>query len=227
MRSAVGFYWTLPVNWADFRSLPDDIEEAAKRSKTIQYQRAIVWQWAKEHACCVDHEVAYVDTRTDRATAGCKDALTKARKKCAGLMTPMIYVNFGKAHFWRRNPYIYDHAKILGFDPIDLSPEPIPIDGKLFDPIKHFETWRERDKRAKRNLREIADDGLLEAHLQFEEGAGRYKLMAEWLNGHGIKTATGKIWSAENVRKAIKAKIETDASEETEQAHSALPGLFD
>ncbi len=103
MRSAVGFYWTLPVNWADFRSLPDDIEEAAKRSKTVRYQRAIVRQWAKKNGCKVDHEIAYIDTRTDRATGGCKDALTKAYKKCAGLMTPLIYVNFGKVHFWRRN----------------------------------------------------------------------------------------------------------------------------
>ena len=36
MRNAVGFYWTLPVPWAGFVELPEDIDAAAKASRTIR-----------------------------------------------------------------------------------------------------------------------------------------------------------------------------------------------
>lgn len=37
----IGFYWTLPVNWAGFTTLPSDADAAAKVSCTIRYQ--VVW----------------------------------------------------------------------------------------------------------------------------------------------------------------------------------------
>lgn len=38
----IGFYWTLPVNWAGFTTLPADADEAAKGSLTIRYQVDLV-----------------------------------------------------------------------------------------------------------------------------------------------------------------------------------------
>jgi hypothetical protein len=218
MRNAVGFYWTRPVNWADFKFLPKDVEAAAERSKTIRYQREVVRQWTADNAYRLVYEIAYIDTRTDRATDGCKTALDLAHQKCTDPKAALVYVNFA-GRLWRQNPHIHDHAKTLGFEPIDLSPKPIAIDGKLFDPIEHFEAWRDLDKTTKADLRRAADEGLLEAYLQFNEDEGRYAQMAKWLNGQGIKTVTGKVWDTDLVRKAIKAKIETD--------ESALPGIFD
>lgn len=228
MTSIVGFYWTLPVNWADFRSIPDDVELAAQSSKTIRYQMERVRHWAAESACRLVHEIAYIDTRTDRATDGCKASLDRARQRCADKKALLTYVNFGLAHFWRRNRYIHDHAEALGFEPCGLAPIPVAIDGKLFDPIKHFEAWRERDRAIKASLHERADEGLLKAYLECGDGPGRYDRMAKWLKANGVKTATGKKeWSAENVRKAVKSKLSPNASNEDEQVKPALPGIFD
>jgi hypothetical protein len=226
MSNAVGFYWTLPVNWADFRDLDENVEVAAQRSKTIRYQMELVRRWAKANAYQLPYEIAYIDTRTDRATDGCKSALVRARQKCTDPKAALIYVNFEEANFWRKNPFIQVHARTLGFKPIGLPPDAMTIDDKLFDPIKHFKDWRNLDKTTKVDLRRAADEGLLEAYLRFDGGEGRYTLMAQWLNDHGIKTATGKAWSDENVRKAIRTKIGNCASE-TEQATTTLPGILD
>jgi hypothetical protein len=48
MRRFVGFYWTLPVPFAAFTALPDDIDAAAEKSMTVRYQRERVRRWVKE-----------------------------------------------------------------------------------------------------------------------------------------------------------------------------------
>lgn len=209
---AVGFYWTLPVNWADFRRLPDDVETAAAKTKTIRYQAESVRRWAKENAYQLTHEVVYLDTRTDRATEGCKAALDKIRQKCAVQRTALIYVDFGYTRFWRPNHHLREHAEALGFEGIGIPPEPVAIDGILFDPIKHFEDWRALDKSVKADLRRTADEELFAANLRFPSGSRRYACIADWLNERGVKTTTGKIWTDETVRKTIKNKIESTSS---------------
>jgi hypothetical protein len=187
-----------------------------------------VRRWAEENACQFVHEIAYIDTRTDRATDGCKASLDLARQKCADKKALLIYVNFGLAHFWRRNRYIHDHAETLGFEPCGLAPTPVAIDGKLFDPIKHFEAWRERDRAMKASLHKRADQELLKAYLACGDGPGRYDRIAKWLEVNGVKTATGKReWSADNVRKAINNKIKAGECEERAQMATTLPGIFE
>jgi hypothetical protein len=74
MDAFVGFYWTLPVNWSDFRSLPSDVKVATAKSRTIRYQRALVRNWVRDEppAELVD-EIAFMDTRPDRATEAVKE----------------------------------------------------------------------------------------------------------------------------------------------------------
>ena len=56
----VGFYWTLPVNWAGFRELPVDVAAAAAASQTICYQRERVRRYvADEHGELID-EIAFM-----------------------------------------------------------------------------------------------------------------------------------------------------------------------
>jgi hypothetical protein len=229
MKDAVGFYWTLPVNWADFRDAGEDVEVASQLSKTIRYQMELVRRWAAKKKYRMAYEIAYTDTRTDRATDGCKASLDKARRNCTDQKAVLVYVDFQAEYFWRENPFIKKHAKALGFETIPLYPDVINVGGKPFDPVKHFREWRRRDKAGKADLREMADQGLLEAYRRFQGGAGRYQLMAGWLNANGVKTPTGKnVWSADNVRKAIKNKIEAAEADESEQEMPALlPGIFE
>ena len=212
-REAIGFYWTLPVHWADFRKLDTNVEVAAKQSMTVRYQMERVRRWAKAEGYTLIHEVAYIEKKPDRATAACRKALERATKKCPGSGTALLFVDFADRNLWRRNTFIPDISEELGFKPIELSPKPIDIDGVLFDPIHHFMDWREKHKLGKTDLRQVAEDGLFEAFRIFRGNEQPYARMAEWLNKHDIKTTTGIKWTNENVRKAIKVikhKIESD-----------------
>ena len=72
------------------------------------------------------------------------------------------------------------------------------IDGQVFDPIRHFQLWRERDEAhqaAKRyHAAEVA--GALD-----KSDAGSWPAKAAALNLSGIATHGGKIGTADNLRK--------------------------
>ena len=73
-RLYAGVYWTLPVNWADFRDLPvEDIDAAAAASKTIRYQRECVRRYVRDEGGELAAEIAFMETRTDRATDAVRD----------------------------------------------------------------------------------------------------------------------------------------------------------
>jgi hypothetical protein len=204
------------VHWADFRTLDTNVDVAATQSKTIRYQMERVRRWAKADGYRLIHEVAYIEKKPDRATDACRKALERARKRCPGPNVALVYLDFADKHSWRRNLFIPRFSEELGFQPIELSPHPIEIDGVLFNPVDHFMSWRERQKPGKANLRQLAEDGLFEAFRRFQDNEKPYARMAEWLNGQDVKTTTGLKWSNENVRKAIKTiltKIEPDATE--------------
>jgi hypothetical protein len=164
--------------------------------------------WATENAYKIVDELAYIDTRTDRATDGCKSALAKIRKANPQEKLALFYVDFCYVRFWRRNRHIYDHAVALGFDPIGISPDPITIDGKQFDPIKHFEQSRESDRNAKKTIKEKAESELMHSYLKYSGSPSRFRCIADELNAGGIPTFTGKgEWTADNVRKAVMNKL--------------------
>lgn len=196
----VGFYWTLPVNWASFRSLPDDVEAAAVASRTIRYQRERVRRWVAEERGKLIDEVVLMDVQPDRATDIVRSVLRQKLARHAGKAT-LVAVAFHEAHGWRNNPYIQYAANDLNLDVMPLSPDPLQIDGKDFDPIRHFKRWREQDWAAKTQLRYEAVEGLRKALEQVPAGEGRWRNIAALLNADGIKTIQGGQWSPENVRK--------------------------
>ena len=49
-QNAVGFYWTLPVPWVRFTSLPKAVDDAAKLSRTIRYQRDLIRRYAADES---------------------------------------------------------------------------------------------------------------------------------------------------------------------------------
>jgi hypothetical protein len=95
----VGFYWTLPVNWAEFRTLPKDAAEAAAKSKTIRYQRELARRYVVLNGGQLVEEIVFMDTRPDRATDAIKEPLDRVRRACVAHKATMLYVNFQEIHF--------------------------------------------------------------------------------------------------------------------------------
>lgn len=202
-QTVVGFYWTRPVNWVGFRTLPRDAEAAAKASRTILYQMERVRGWAREHAVRLADEVVFMDVRTDRATDGCKEALLEARLKCSDPKPLLLYVGFEEVNLWRHNPHLQRAAEGMGFEAFSLSPAPITIRGQLFDPIEHFRRWRRVDEVGRAEIRRKAAFELERVNAAFPDGEGRYLLIADALNERGVRTVTGVPWTAEGVRKTL------------------------
>ena len=203
MDAFVGFYWTLPVNWAGFRDLPRDPEAAAAKSATIRYQMERVRRHVREVGGTLAGEIVFMDTRPDRATAAVQEGLARARTLCADRDATLLFVEFADSHFWRRNPHLHDALRDYGMRPEGLSPVPLTIDGRFFDPARHFGDWRRRDATAAARLRRDARAGLEDALARTPEGPGRTKAMADLLNATGVATVRGGAWTAENVRKAL------------------------
>jgi hypothetical protein len=203
MEAFVGFYWTLPVNWLGFRSLPADVEAAATKSLTIRYQRALVQNWVRDNPPAkLVGEIAFMDTRPDRATEGVREALSKARTSFGDHKVALLYVKFELMQ-WRHNIHLHDYIREQGIDAVPLPPDPLTIDGQRFDPNEHFRAWRQADAAAMASFKERAATGLQYALLEIPEGRGRYKQIAEMMNERGIKTLRGGLWTAENVRKQL------------------------
>jgi hypothetical protein len=204
MEAFVGFYWTLPVNWSGFRSLPSDVEAAAAKSRTIRYQRAMVQNWVRNNppAELVD-EIAFMDTRPDRATEAVREALSKAQKAFGNRRkAKLLYVKFELMQ-WRRNIHLLNYIEEQGIYAVPLSPDPLTIDGQYFDPREHFRTWREAEEAAMAGFKEGATAGLRHALSEIPEGPARHKNIADFLNERGIKAYRGGGWTAENVRKQL------------------------
>jgi hypothetical protein len=202
-QTVVGFYWTRPVNWAGFRTLPRDAGAAAEASRIIRYQMERARGWVDREGLRLSDEVVFMDTRTDRATDGCKDALLEARRKCPDRKPLLLYVAFDEVSLWRHNPHIKEAAAGMGFEAVPLSPDPIMIQGHLFDPIEHFRRWRRLDEISKAEIRQTAAIELERAEAAFPHGDGRYGQIADTLNREGVRTVRGIPWTDESVRKAL------------------------
>lgn len=197
----VGVYWTLPVNWAGFRDLPPDVDAAAAASRTICYQRERVRGWVREHGGELLGEIVFMDTRTDRATDAAREVLRRAAPTYAGMGATLLAVRFHESHHWRHNPFLYEAPQELGLEVIGLSPDPITIDGQVFDPARHFTSWRKEDDSAMARMRLDAHEGLQAALAEVPDGNGRWQAIAGLLNGRGVRTIRGGTWTATNVRK--------------------------
>ena len=202
MREAsVGIYWTLPVNWAGFRDLPPSVDAAAAASKTIRYQRERVQRHVLECGGHLVGEIAFMDTRTDRATDAVRDVLQRNASALLASKPTLLTVRFEDMSHWRPNLFVRHAAEELGLTLIGLSPDPLVIDGQVFDPARHFTAWRKRDGTAMARLRLEAEDGLRTAMAETPEVEGRWRIVAGVLNTRGVKTIRGHSWTPENVRK--------------------------
>jgi hypothetical protein len=195
----LAFYWTLPVNWAGFTELPTDADAAAKASRTIRYQVEVVRRWVKSEKSTLLREVVFMDIRPDRGTDAIKDEISKVLAEAAKKQAEVVLVDFSQAFGWRPHGPLFEMLSAAGTCVL-LPPEQQMIDGKLWDPVTHFRTWRELDyahQMAKDELKGTA----LSTMTDLKADGASYSGIAKKLNDMGIKTVNGRAWTADNVRK--------------------------
>jgi hypothetical protein len=80
--NAVGFYWTLPVPWAGFTTLPKAVDEAAKLSRMVRYQRDLIRRYARAEAFELVHEEVFLELYPDRASKLVLEPLRRVKSIC-------------------------------------------------------------------------------------------------------------------------------------------------
>lgn len=205
MRRAVGFYWTLPVPWAGFHTLPADIEAAAAASKTIRYQMHLIRGWAADNRFDLIHEEVFIELQPDRPSEHIREPLAGLAEKCRSHEATLLYVNFSKVQGWRSNlvmdKWLADAGASIPIMPI--WPDRIAIEGLDFDPHRHFDQWRKRweDWRSEKGER----SRLLAQEINALKAEGKKNAqIAATLNARRLFTVTGKPWTADSVRKLMK-----------------------
>lgn len=93
-RRYIGFYWTLPVPWAGFVSLPRDVDSAAEQSRTIRYQRDLVRRWVRQDGGFLVQEVARMESAPDRTSEAFARELEPLLRTCRGDHAQIVIVNF-------------------------------------------------------------------------------------------------------------------------------------
>lgn len=202
MRNAVGFYWTLPVPWAGFTSLPDDIDAAGKLSRTIRYQSELIRRHAKDNHYRLVAEKVFLEIEPDRGSEHVLDALRPLVAICRGQRAALLLVDFSAVQGWRSHGPLTDWARASGVDIETVYPDEILIDGVLFDAHNHFSGWREKQ----REWQATKSERLAQARLAADDlrTAGRtHKAIAEELNAGGVRSASGKPWTEDGVRKLL------------------------
>lgn len=202
-RKAVGFYWTLPVPWAGFDTLPDDIELAAKASRTIGFQRALINRFAAEEGLEIVHEATFLEIEPDRGSEFIEGALEAAAAKCRQYGATLLFVDFSGAHGWRSHAPMLQWLQEADVETLPIEATEVAMDGLAFDPHEHFAEWRARqrkwsakkgDRRAKARARaaDLRKDGL------------SHSAVAMRLNDEGVRSLSGKPWTGESLRKFLK-----------------------
>lgn len=195
----LGFYWTLPVLWAGFTSLPDDADEAARLSRTIRYQVDRVRRWVKDQNGRLAGETVFMDSRPDRATDAIICDIDRLLDRARAQSAEVVLVDFSLAYGWRPHGPLFERLAKAGTCVI-LPPEPATIDGKPFDPVEHFRAWRALDA-AQQAVKAQRKDEAQDRIAALKSAGTSLAAIAADLNGSGLRTVTGRRWTADNVRK--------------------------
>lgn len=200
-RAYVGFYWTLPVARRPFRKDATSIEEAARRSRTIQYQLIRTKRHVEEAKGDLIDQVAFVELANDRGTKHVEDALSKVALLCKQHKATMLFVDFADEFHWRPHPFMMNYITMheIPYELVSNGQE--YLDGQLFDPAKHFRHWERRQQSEAQAMRAQARQEVQAAVDSLAAKPGRYIAAADDLNARGITTTTGRPWTAESVRK--------------------------
>lgn len=194
-QSFVGIYWTRPVPWAGFVTLPANADEAAARSLTIRYQRDLARRYVRNERGCMVNEIAILELAPDRASPEGAAAVTHLVAK-APRESIFLTIDFSQKLGWRPHRFLW--ANLPHEHMLQLLPEPILIDGVVFDPIRHFRNWVSLDDEHKGD--KDSHRARICAALADSPGSS-WKEMARQLNAADLTTHGGRSWTADNLRK--------------------------
>jgi hypothetical protein len=198
----VGFYWTLPVLWAGFKTLPENPVEAARASKTIRYQQERARRFIDLNGGEIIAEFVFIETAPDRGTEFIRPELQKAIRFSRDNGATLLYVDFHDDSGWRNHSYLANElAGYENVEPLDL--QSFPIDGKFFCPIKHFRQWRALDKTEPAKRHRAALAGLRAAALKYAGVHRRHKAISDYLNAENIPPTRAPKWTRDNVKKHL------------------------
>jgi hypothetical protein len=147
-------------------------------------------------------EKCFMELAADRGTDGIADVLGEIASSCRQHDARMIYVDFSEFYDWRPHTFMKIRLQELGVQPETISPTPMYIDYREFDPVKHFRTWQKRHGAEGRELRRKAEVELELTVHRYPKGAGQWLAAAKDLNARDVRTGTGRLWSADGVRQA-------------------------
>ena len=204
--NAVGFYWTLPVPRAGFVRLPRNVDDAAKISKTIKYQRDLTRRYGMEHRFHLVHEEAFLEVEPDRGSRTIVGTLEMTRKLCERNQACLLYVNFADVHMWRAHWELKAWLERGPVKSLGIAPDPILIDGQQFDPIAHFRKWRAADDVWSAGKQERIRRALARADELRNNQQVSVAKTARILNEEGLLSVTGKPWTEDSLRKQLKAR---------------------
>ncbi|MDG1279965.1 MAG: hypothetical protein P8O10_01540 [Pseudorhodobacter sp.] len=193
------FFWTLPVNWAGFTTLPENADAAAKVSRTIHYQVEVVRRWVNENNGSLRREVVFMDVRPDRGTDAIQSEISTLLVEAQKTKADVVLVDFSEAFGWRPHGPLFEMIRDAK-NCLLLPPESTLIDGKIWNPVDHFRAWREVDyahQLAKDDIKHAA----MSAVTDLKADGASYATIASRLNDMGMKTVNGRVWTADNVRK--------------------------
>lgn len=204
MKDYIGICWTRPVPWVGFTALSDDIDTAARQSRTVRYQRDLIRRWVLSEGGHLQREIVFMELAADRASF---EAISELQSLVEATPSEVhfVHVDFAFAGGWRRHRALTHMLENHGS--VALTPDPLPIDidpvnpgkGKvMFDPVQHFSRWNELE------ARHIADkDSHASEIMAFLADCPltSWPKRAAALNEAGKRTHGGKSWSADNLRK--------------------------
>ncbi|TWI35197.1 hypothetical protein [Paracoccus sulfuroxidans] len=195
----IGIYWTRPVPWAGFTEISPDVDVAITQSRTIHYQCDVIRRYVKEVGGELESEVSLLELAPDRATPESALSLRKV-VTTASPEALFLSVEFSATRGWRPHPFIRDG--LPSHRTLGLPPDPILMDGKLFDPADHFAKWRATEK-GHVDSKSAHRDTVLDALRP--QSSRSYQQLATDLNAKNLKTHGGKDWTADNLRKFLGA----------------------
>jgi hypothetical protein len=201
-KKAVGFYWTLPVPWVSFTKIDKDIEVAARQSKTIAYQRAVIHDFARNNHLRIVHEAAFLEMEPDRGSEHLVKSLKKAAIICREHQAILLLVDFQQLKNWRSHIFLDEWLGSAGLEYETIYPDQTILDGKLFNPAEHFTQWRLRQREWVDGKEDRAEKARARG-LELRTLGMKNPAIAASLNAEGLKSPSGKDWTAENVRKFL------------------------
>ena len=202
MTDYIGFYWTLPVFWAEHQSLPKDVDQAAAMSKTIGYQREYARQWVKEEKGRLIEERVFMELAPDRGTKHIVPEVEKALERCSEIDARLLVVDMAASYGWRSHKYLEIVLRRNERLCQRLYPHEIMNHGQIFDPVEHFQMWREAQEAFSNSKKERLARAR-EAAKALSPNYQNFASLAEALNAEGHRSATGKLWTKDTLSKML------------------------